>query len=97
MTYIVESGRLVIRVSAIHTQFCQRVNARLCDHVIAARSQQVAPRRTAPLMFAGNKVNSVGTHSVGTVRAANNYNLSCMFIPRGSGFTSYAMDGWRLA
>ena len=42
ITDIVESGRLVIRVSAIHTQFCQRVNARLCDHVIAARSQQVA-------------------------------------------------------
>ena len=42
-------------------------------------------------------MDSVGTHSVGTVRAASNYNLSCMFIPRGSGFTSYAMDGCRLA
>ena len=110
ITYIVESGRLVIRQSAIHIQFCQRVNARLCDHVIAARSQQVfpnsrrctpppppLPRRTAPLIFAGRKVNSVGTHSVGTVRAASHYNLSCMCIPRGSGFTSYAMDGCRLA
>ena len=63
---IVESGRLVVRQSAIHTQCCQRVNAILCDHVIAARSQQVFP-----------EVNSVGTHSVGTVRAASNYNKLC--------------------
>ena len=49
------------------------------------------------LIFAGSEVNSVGTHSVGTVRAASNCNLSCMFIPRGSGFTNYAIDGCRLA
>ena len=60
---IVESGRLVVRQSAIHTRCCQRVNAILCDHVIAARSQQV-------VVF--SEVNSVGTHSVGTVRAASN-------------------------
>ncbi len=55
ITYIVESGRLVIRQSAIHIQFCQRVNARLCDHVIAARSQQVVPEGNffIPSMIAG--------------------------------------------
>ena len=54
-----------------------------------------ALRRTAPLIFAASKVNSVATHSVGTVRAAINSNLSCMFIPRCSGFTSYEVDGCR--
>ena len=84
ITATVESGRLVVRQPAIQTLFCQPID----DHVIIARSQQprrTPPERTASLIFAASKskVNSVGTHSVlGTVQAANNCNLSCVFIPR---------------
>ena len=64
ITATVESGRLVVRQSAIQTLFCQPID----DHVITARSQQprrTPPERTASLIFAASKgkVNSVGTHS----------------------------------